>query len=154
MPESLIRTQIYTILSGVTDIGKVYDYERWAADWTTFINLFKTTVADIEQIRGWEIGRRAAPEKVATLGRNERGHTFVIRGYMRVNDAQASEKTFNALIEAIADAFRSNLEINGTAEHHDFLQAEIIEHRNFGGVLCHYAELVLTAYELENVPNN
>ncbi len=151
MPESAIRTQIYSILNSVADIGKVYDYERWAADWTTFINLFKATIGGEDQIRGWEIGRRSAKEtKViigVTTGGNERAHVFLLRGYLRVKDADASEKTFNALIETISTAFRSNLKLNNTVERHDFIQAEIIDFRVFGGVLCHYAELTLTAYE-------
>lgn len=151
MPESAIRTQIYTILNAVTDVGKVYDYERWAADWSTFINLFKTTIGAVDQIRGWEIGRRSVKEERITLGisssGNEKNHGFLIRGYMRVNDAEASEKIFNALIEAIATAFRGNKKLNDTARDHDFIQAEIIEFRLFGGVLCHYAELNLTVYE-------
>jgi len=151
MPESSIRAQIYSILSSVTDVGKVYDYERWAADWTTFVNLFKSTIGGVDQIRGWEIGRRSVKEQRITLGiassGNEKVHGFLIRGYMRVNDAEASEKIFNALIEEIATAFRSNKKLNDTARDHDFIQAEIIEFRLFGGVLCHYAELSLTVYE-------
>ena len=151
MSEAAIRTQIYAILGAVTDVGKVYDYERWAADWATFINLFKTTIAGVDQIRGWEIGRRSVKEQRITLGisssGNEKSHGFLIRGYMRVNDSEASEKIFNALVEAIADAFRANRKLNATAERHDFIQAEIIEFRLFGGVLCHYAELSLTVYE-------
>jgi hypothetical protein len=150
MSESAIRTQIFSILSGVSDIGKVYDYERWAADWVQFINLFKTTIDGEDQIRGWEIGRKSAPEKIFTMGLNLRDHAFVIRGYMRVNDASASEKTFNALIEAIADAFRDNFTLNGAAESHDWIQVDTIEFRLFGGVLCHYAELSLIVHEEKN----
>ncbi len=151
MPEATIRTAIYTILNAVTDVGKVYDYERWTADWTTFINFFKTTIAGVDQVRGWEIGRRSVKEQRITLGTsslgNEKSHGFLIRGYMRVNDAEASEKIFNALIEAIATAFRTNKNLNGMANDHDFIQGEVIEFRLFGGVLCHYAELSLTVYE-------
>lgn len=147
MGEATIRTAIYNILNGVTDIGKVYDYERWAADWTTFINLFKTTIGGVDQIRGWEIGRRSAPEKLFTMGLNLRDHVYVLRGYMGVNDSNATEKTFNNLIESIADAFRSNDRLNDAAESHDLIQADIIEFRVFGGVLCHYAELSLITHE-------
>jgi hypothetical protein len=151
MSEANIRTQIYTILSSVTNIGKVYDYERWANDWATFINFFKTTIGGIDQIRGWEISRRSAPEKQVGIssgtGKYERAHSFVIRGYLGVKDADATEKTFNALIEAIATAFRGNRKLNGTAERHDLIQTDIIEPRMFGSVLCHYAELSLTATE-------
>ena len=151
MSESAIRTAIYNILSGITDIGKVYDYERWAADWSKFINLFKTTISGVDQIRGWEIGRRSAGEKPFTIGLNLRDHGFVIRGYMRVNNASASEKTFNNLIEAVADAFRNNFTLNGAAESHDYIQAVPIDFRVFGNVLCHYAELSLNVHEEKNI---
>jgi len=151
MSESAIRTQIYTILNAVTNIGKVYDYERWTADWTTFINLFKTTIATVDQIRGWEISRRSVGERQAIIkvgsGAHEDDHAYMIRGYMGVNDASATEKTFNALIESIRTVFRDNKNLNGACERHGRIQASIIEFRLFGGVLCHYAELSLTVYE-------
>jgi hypothetical protein len=150
MSESAIRTQIYTILNAVTNVGKVYDYERWTADWTTFINLFKTTISGIDQIRGWEIGRRSAKEERQTLGANDRDHTFIIRGYLGLNDAAATEKTMNNLVEAIAAAFRANLTLNGAAvQGHDYLQIDLIEARTFGSVLCHYAELRLNVHDFE-----
>jgi hypothetical protein len=141
--ESGIRTAIYNLLAAVTDIGKVYDYERWAADWATFINLFKTTISGTPQIRGWEIGRRAVKEDNMPV----RSHIYVIRGYMGINDAAATEKTFNALIEAIAAKFRDGQPLSGAALGHDFIQAELIDARMFGAVLCHYCELSLTVYE-------
>jgi len=151
MPEATIRTAIYNILGAVADIGKVYDYERWAADWTAFINLFKTTIGAVDQIRGWEISRRSVGEKQAVIKigsqAHEDDHLFVIRGYMGVSDANATEKTFNALIESIRTAFRDNRNLNGACERHGRIQAPIIEFRLFGGALCHYAELNLTVYE-------
>lgn len=151
MSESAIRAQIYAILSGVTDIGKVYDYERWAVDWNTFINLFKTTIGEADQIRGWEIGRRSAKEEKTVLGigddANEITHTFIIGGYMAVKDSLETEKTFNTLIETIATAFRASPTLNELAEDHLYIQREVIDTRTFGGVLCHCAELSLTVIE-------
>lgn len=152
MSEANIRAQIYAIVNGITDIGMVYDYERWDADWTTFINLFKTTISGTDQIRGWEISRRACPESLQTLGEVDRPQNYIIRGYMGLNDAAATEKTFNTLIEAIAAALRSNLTLNHVANlGHDYLQVERIEARMFGGVLCHYAELGLIVHDSELV---
>lgn len=152
MSESAIRAEIKNILSNVADVGKVYDYERWSADWNNFINLFKITISSIDQVRGWEIGRKAVKEEKTIIGPvsggNERVHTFFIKGYMSVKDATATEKTFNALIESIASAFRSNLRLNNSAQSHDYVQCEIIETRMFGGVHCHYAELTLIVTEL------
>lgn len=153
MSEADIRQQIYTIVSGISNIGKVYDYERWAADWTAFINLFKATIGGVEQIRGWEISRKSASEKqivIKTVGASqmfEDSHVYAIKGYLRVNDSEASEKVFNLLIENIKSAFRENRNLNGKAQRHDLIQAPLIETRIFGDVLCHCAELNLTVYE-------
>lgn len=147
MSEATIREQIYTILSGLTDIGKVYDYERWAVDWATFINLFKTRVGTTDQIRGWEINRKAVKGKTSAFETEESTHSYVIRGYLGLNDANETEKTFNGLVEAVRDAFRDHPTLNAAAEYHGGIQAEVIEPRMFGGVLCHYAELVLEVSE-------
>ncbi len=151
MSESLIRAQIYTILNAVTNIGKVYDYERLTADWNQFITFYKTQIGAVDQIRGCQISRKSVKEKKIVLGigssSHEKTHVFLIRGFLGVSDASATEKTFNALIEAIATAFRTNKTLNSTAQDHDFIQAESIEVRSFGGVLCHYAEMTLTVYE-------
>ena len=144
MDESGIRTAIYTTLSGVTNIGKVYDYDRWAADWATFINLFKTTISGMPQIRGWEISRTGPVPNDTT---SVRSHTYTIRGYMSLDDSAATEKTFNALIEAIYDAFLAAPDLNYAALGHDGIQVDVIEARMFGSVLCHYTELRLVAHD-------
>lgn len=151
MSEDAIRTQIAAILSGVADIGKVYDYERWTANWSKFIQLFKVSVGGQQQIRGWEISRIAVNESLETLGggsaATDSTHRYLLRGYMGLADEDATEKTFNALIETIRDAFRQNLRLNGTASWHKYIQVRKIEPRMFGNVLCHYAELELTVEE-------
>lgn len=144
MSESTIRTGVYNVLSGVPDIGMVHDYERWNVDPGKFIDLFKTTISGQGQIRGWEIGRSGP---INDDGSSPRAHTYKIRGYMSINDAAVTEKTFNALIEAIADAFRGDKTLGGVALGHDFIQVDMIEIRMFGSVLCHYAELSLVVYE-------
>jgi hypothetical protein len=148
MSESTIRTAIYNILSGVTNIGKVYDYERWAKTWEEFINLFKATIGGVDQILGWEIYRRSAKEEKITIGigsnEDEITHVFIIAGYMGVKDASATEKIFNTHIETIATAFRSNRTLNDSAEDNGGIQRDIIDTRMFGSVLCHHVELSLT----------
>jgi hypothetical protein len=144
MSESAIRTAIYNIVSNVTDIGKVYDYERWAKDWDVFINFFKATVNGVGQIRGWEIGRKPPITEDYSCTKK---HTYFIRGYMAVKDSSATEKTFNALIESIAAAFRAVKDLNNSAMGHDLIQVEALDTRMFGSVLCHFTELTLTVYE-------
>lgn len=146
MAESTVRSAIYTFLSAVTNIGVVHDYERWATDWDTFIGLFKTTIGTTPQIRGWEIRQT----RVTETDESPLARAYKIKGYLGVSDATATEKTFVALIEAIAAKFRAD-QMLGTKGApvlgHDFIQVELIEERMFGSVLCHYCELALTCYE-------
>lgn len=139
MAESDIRTAMFNILSGVSRIGKVYDYERLAVDWAKFIRLFKYK----NKILGWEIGRRSATEDSTSV----KTYKFVIRGYMGVKDSAATEKTFNALVESVAAAFRADKDLSGAALGHGYIQVETIDMRTFGSVLCHYAEMSIEVYE-------
>lgn len=148
MSETAIRTEISGLLGSVTNIGKVYDYERWAADWATFINLFKANIGGVDQIRGWEIGRKAAQAQYDSNAEELTTHQFVIRGYMGVKDSDATEKTFNTLIEAIRTKFRFNFKLNGTCELAGPVNVDLIDTRTFGSVLCHYCELSLPVQEL------
>lgn len=148
MSESAIRTEIYNILSSVPDIGKVYDYDRWAADWPAFINLFKTTIAGKEQIRGFEIVRISALAAYDDNAEETTTHQYRIRGYMSLKDADATEKTFNSLIESIRDKFRFNFALNGKCEFAGPVSVDVIDIRTFGSVLCHYCELSLPVQEL------
>jgi hypothetical protein len=144
MNEAGIRAQIYDILGDVADIGTVYDYERWAKDWDTFIALFKTTIGGTAQIRGWEIYR---PGPVPDDPTSVRSHTYAINGYMSLKDSAGSEKIFNTLIEAVYDAFLAKPDLNDAALGHDGIQVNVIEPRMFGSVLCHYCRLTLVCHE-------
>lgn len=144
MSESTIRTEIKNIISGVTDIGVVHDYERWASTDAGFIDLFRTTIGGVNQIRGWVISRKTP----AGEENNEiRTHTFVIRGYMGLVDANATEKTFTALIEAACAAFRANPKLNDTAASSEYITVNAVEQRMYGTDICHFTELALTVYE-------
>ena len=144
MSETMIRQQIFTILSGVPDIGKVYDYERWTADWGQFLTLFKHTDG---RILGWEISRAAVEAQFLSRIEEEATHRYVIKGYLGLQDSSATEKIFTGLIEAIRAEFRGNVTLNGVAELAAPVTAPIIDVRTFGSVLCHYCELHLLVTE-------
>jgi hypothetical protein len=146
MSESMIRQQIYTIISGVPGVGKVYDYERWSVDWTKFVTLFQDPASG--RILGWEMSRVAVESQFLSRVEEETTHRFVIKGYLGLKDADATEKMFNGLIEAIRAAFRGNVTLNGAAELATPLTAPIIDVRTFGSVLCHYGELHLAVTEI------
>jgi len=142
MSESTVRAKIYGLVSSVSGIGKVYDYERWAADWGTFIELFKDPATGT--ILGWELGRRAAPAEYISNAEELTTHEYTIKGYMAVNDSDESEKTFNGKIEDIRTKFRYNSTLDGLAEMAGPVKVERIDTRWFGRVLCHYGELSIS----------
>ena len=149
MSDAVTRPLIVAIIASVANIGKVYAYERWAADWGAFIALFKTTISGVPQIRGWEVSRKGRAESLETLGggmaATDVRQIYVIRGYLGLSDKDNTEKTFNDLIDAIAAAFAA-AQLGGHITH-DYIQVEKIEPRLFGSILCHYAELTLTITE-------
>jgi hypothetical protein len=150
MSEAVIRAAIKTAVEGVSNVGKVHDYERWASEWPAFLELFKTTIAGAPQIRGWEIGYRGFtairdPQFARAVLRQ---HLFEIHGYLGLDDSAATEKTFAALAEDVADALDASATLHGSA-YRDCTPAAIerAETRAFGGVLCHFAQLTIAVTE-------
>lgn len=146
MSESAIRQAIYTILKSVTDIGRVYDYDRNATDWDQFINLFKDNRSG--RISGAEISRGNCQSVKISYIEEDSTHGFIIRLYMGVNDADKTELKFNARIEAIRTAARGNHTLSGVCTDAGPITVPVIDTRTFGSVLCHYAELHWPVNEL------
>lgn len=154
MSLATIRAAVKTTLEGVSDIGNVYDYERWAKDWQTFLSLFKDAN---NVINGWMFSRIATPQRQATLGEKERAHIFALRGIRGLKDEDATEKMFQDHIEDIVSAFDADetlggacLSINpdwGPMSGATGLQITEVNNRVFGTVLCHFAEGRLCALE-------
>jgi hypothetical protein len=100
------------------------------------------------RLHSWTITRTRTTAEYRTNTQTERRHTFVLRGYYALEDAAASEKTFQDLVESIEATFRGNDTLNDSAELVGPLQVERVEPVLFAGVLCHFAELSLWAQEL------
>lgn len=144
MSLALIRAAVVTILEGVTGIGAVHNYERLSSDLARLKSLHVVS----NRINSWTVTRTATTSEYRTNTQYERQHQLVIRGYMSLDDAAESELTFQALVEAIEEAFRGDDTLDGTAEVCGPLQVERVEPVMFAGVLCHFAELRLMAQEL------
>jgi len=94
MSEATIRARIKTILEGISDIGVVHDYERTTADWSKYLELFKTTISGTDQIRGVQIAYRGFVPNVDDMDTCDiiRAHSFVIIFLVGLNDADKTEK--------------------------------------------------------------
>lgn len=146
MSRALISAQIKVILAEVSGVGtKIHEYERWCANWKDYLSLFK----EGSKIKGWTITRTKAPETSKTPSTNTRVHTFIIRGYLSLDDSAATEITFQDLIDDIATAFRTEPTLNGTAADSSPLQIDSVTGIMFGDTLCHFCQLRLDVEEEE-----
>lgn len=146
MSESACRQKLFEIISAIPNVGKVHDYERWAATHGKFIEFFKDVASG--RILGWEICRSGMPSEKISVIEESRTHQFTVKGYMAVDDADATEKLFNAKIEAICNAFKGQHTLGGVCLDAGPVSAEVIDARMFGNVLCHYAELKIPINEI------
>ena len=154
MGYSTILANIKSTVEGVSGIGKVYDYERFAANWGNMLTLFKTT-GNI--IHGWTISRIGTFRQHRSIGDPEIAHVFRVRGVYGLDDSSATEKTFQGIVNLVADAFDDNMTLNGACltlapdwgpmANQVGLQISEIDIRAFGNVLCHHADCRLCALE-------
>lgn len=157
MSYEAIREQVAAILGAVDGIGVVHQYLRWAVAREKFNELFKDESTG--GINAWNITRRETPEKWLTNIEHIRVYEFIIRGVYGLNDSDASELTFQSLIEDICAAFRNNSTLNDTCETiapefgsmagRSGVQVLLVDHRKFGSVLCHHCKLCLGAQVTE-----
>jgi len=157
--EDLARAAIKTVLDAVTNIGSTHDYERFADDWDTLISLYQASIGTdpvVKQLRAWNISLAAIePHEQETFGvpgaagTVEVTYDYRLRGYMAVDDASASEKTFVTLtmslvadLDAAATLHSSNREDGANGNFYGPpVSSARFDFRMFSDVLVHYVEL-------------
>jgi hypothetical protein len=157
--ETLARAAIKTVLDGVTNIGSTHDYERFADDWETLIELYQASIGTdpvVKQLRGWNVSLAGIePHEQQTFGGPgvagtvEVSYDYRIRGYLAVDDASSSEKTFVTLTMALVAALdadaalhSSNMEDGANGNFYGPPVSSVrFDFRMFSEVLVHYAEL-------------
>ena len=120
----------------------VYDYKRHVAEWGQMISLFTTG----GKVHGWMVSRGRHEERWLTNVEVEVRDTYEIVAVYGCQDSSASEKTFQALLNAVALKFRADYTVSGTAEIREPLNFTT-SHRMFGGILCHVAEGTVVVQE-------
>jgi hypothetical protein len=151
--ESGIRTAIKAIVSGVSNVGNVYDYERWAAFANGKDTLAVATISGSEVVRFWTISCTGCVATLETFaGDVRRAWSYTISGAVGLDDSAASEKTAIALAEDIMDALDGAATIHTSTEVTDGrvhpAQLRIFENRLIAGLLCHYIEITQTVSEV------
>lgn len=147
-----VRTAIVTRLTSVANIGVVHAYERYANDLARLKALYWSNTHNA--VRGWYVRRPATSETGNVQGRTVEQIRWRIVGLMALDDAAASEQTFDELIEAVRDAFAADETLGGTVdqctnpdnggEGESCIQLDDAGPVMFGGVLCHACRLALT----------
>ncbi len=148
MSYATILGDIATLLGEVSGVGVVHDYSRFTLDWKKYITLFQDTD---KKIRGWEISRGKVAEKKS--GAYLRVHDIILRGHLQLEDANASDKTFQQTIDDVCAQFREQPEkaywwyANAMSPDMAPCQVTANDIRLFGDVLCHIAEIHLSVTE-------
>ena|SRR5438309_3088293 len=155
-----VRTAIVAKLNSVSGIGVVHAYERYASDLAKLKVLYCPTGETT--IRGWFVRRTATHETGNIQSNTVEQIRWRIQGVMALDDAAASELTFDALIEGIRDAFSQDESLGGTVDQcsepgndagESCIQLDDAGPVMFGGVLCHAVRLGLTTVRyLERQP--
>jgi hypothetical protein len=133
------RDAITNAVAGVTNIGQVYNHARFSANWPDFLNLFKVSIATTH-LRGWWISRESmVVEHESFPNLDQHTMAFVIHGILSYKDGGNSDSTFADLLGSVKAAI-DGLQIAG------FWQAgpasvRLSQLRQFGSVICHYAEI-------------
>lgn len=149
-----IRDAIAARLASVPGIGRVHTYERYSQNEAKFKELFVVDQGDgTQQLRGWWLRRAKTEELSIALTRSVDVHTWLIRGYMALNDDNATELAFDALIEAFRDAVRADPTFGGICTcdaigteanpNPQLIEVADVGPVRFCGVLCHAAVLQL-----------
>jgi len=163
--ETLI-TQVVTEINKVTDVGNVYNYERWAAFLSKALDIAKYTTSDGDSvIRFWTVTCAKTPQDWAPTKHNPGGirgrlreYELVIRGVFGHSDASQSELDARPLVFSVMDIIDASTTIHSAqafgADSTKILFAEPVQLFMFdtvlvqgAGMLCHYAELHLKAQE-------
>jgi hypothetical protein len=158
-----IKTAIAARLSTVTGIGRIHTYLRWAVQDADFLSLAMTGGV----INVWQISRLNTEERWLTTAEVWRAHTIAIYGGYGLMDSNATEETFQNLVERVANRFRSRSAwtldglVESTAPYMGELastsptlgarggiQVQSVDHRMVHGKLVHWAELRLGIQEL------
>lgn len=151
---STIQAALVALVSAATGTANVLSGKRLSYDWNRFVAQFREVYDTTEaRVHGWTVSYVGDDEVRETSLHNRLTYRFEVRGYYSLRevdtgDTTTSESEFDALIQAIKDQVRTTYSVSGTAEISSPASCRLKDERLFGGVLCHYCEIVLTADEV------
>lgn len=137
-----LSTALKSVIVAIPDTGVVHDRPRFTANWSTFLNLFKTTIGSHAVIRGWMIKRESAPAGEGEFGVTERVHNYILTGVAGFADSddasqyaamQSQADTIMATLDNQTTLGVTGVEVRGIGP----CSLESYQELQFGSVLAH-----------------
>lgn len=147
-----VITAVKARVDTVSNIGMTHAYERWNADWSTYLDQFKATIGSTVQIRGWIVTMDERDpivgnmEGASRFGAISRTYNVLIYGVLGLKDADNTETTFLNLVEEVLNAVdgRTDLGISSVVDYGvGPATVRTYQKRQFGSILCHYCEIAV-----------
>ena len=144
------RAAIVGILTGVTGIGRVHSYERYARNNKDLKDLYEID----GRLEGWFVRRISTRSQSPALKITSTVHRWRIRGYRALDDSAQREILFDTTIEQIRAAFAADATLGGVVQtiNVDDLAGVQVDDSSpvmFAGVLCHGVRLSLSTRHRE-----
>ena len=148
-----IRTDLYAVLTTLdasSNIGVVHEYERWALHLSDILTLLRDPTDNA--VRSWMIAYKGFTAKhheyeddyISGKALSIRTHRFLIRGVRSLDDSEETEKTFQAVAQAVCEALDKKENLHNQDRYWGKTppcSLDIFELRAFAGTLCHVAEI-------------
>lgn len=156
MSLATIRAAIKAKLVAAAGTSRVHEYERYAKTNSDLAALY----TDGSRLHGWHFYRESTVEEDLNNGEVRLLHRWKLRGFMSLDDEDATGILFDDEVEAIATAFRTDPTLGGVVLANKDLdqefgpsgiQVESIVPVMFANILCHRAELSLITETTESV---
>jgi|3_EtaG_2_1085321.scaffolds.fasta_scaffold52373_3 hypothetical protein len=146
-----IREQIQRLIHNATG-APTHEYERVVQTRDELESIASIILDDGQRIiHGWTItveSDEALPDTAEELVdfTFQRQYAFVLRGYRGHDDAKKTALEWQNTIEALLATFDTNPTLGATAIRSGPAECRIRDdHRFYGEILCHYAEITLDA---------
>lgn len=144
MPLDAIMQALLTPLQAIPDIGQVYAYDRIALEPTTL----NGTVGPLQALRYWCLSRAGTTEIWRGNASVERLHRLRLRGYLALDDPQASERVYQDLLGEVQGTLAGVVTVPGSAEYLTAPTLERQEPRRLSDTVdIHFSETFVVASE-------
>ena len=149
MTQAAITAEIVTLLSAVSSVpaANVDNHYVWANTFSNFRESHEDDDNDV--IHHWDVRRLATKEEWWQAQHVQRTHQYELRGLYSLDDAGATETTFQSVVEDVMLKFRRETTLTNNAQVAGPAQlVEFGEISDKAGVLLHQARIQLVIIEL------